>query len=56
MFQRVDKRYEGTGIGLAIVRKAAERMHAQVGVDSEPEKGSRFWLDLPRASHDSTPA
>ena len=40
--------YEGTGIGLAIVRKAAERLGGQVGVESEPGHGSRFWLQLPR--------
>jgi PAS domain S-box-containing protein len=40
--------YPGTGIGLAIVRKAAERMKGSVGVESEPGTGSRFWLQLPR--------
>jgi PAS domain S-box-containing protein len=50
MFQRVQgDEYEGTGIGLAIVRKAVERMHGQVGVASEPGQGSRFWLQLPGA-------
>ena len=48
MFQRIHgNEYEGTGIGLAIVRKAVERMHGQAGVESEPGKGSRFWLQLP---------
>ncbi len=41
------QRYEGTGIGLAIVRKAAERMGGSVGVESSPGQGSRFWLELP---------
>src|SRR5206468_1028463 len=44
MFQQLDKRYEGTGIGLALVRKTVERMEGKVGVESEPGKGSRFWL------------
>jgi len=39
----------GTGIGLAIVRKGAERMGGTVGVESKPGAGSRFWLDLPAA-------
>ena len=38
--------YEGTGIGLTIVRKAVERMGAKVGFDSEPGKGSDFWVQL----------
>jgi PAS domain S-box-containing protein len=48
IFQQVHKSYEGTGIGLAIVRKAMERMGGTVGVESEPGRGSRFWLQLPR--------
>jgi signal transduction histidine kinase len=46
MFQRLNKQYEGTGIGLSMVRKVAERMGGRVGFDSEPGHGSRFWLDL----------
>ena len=38
----------GTGIGLAIVKKAAERMGGRVGVQSTLGEGSCFWLDLPR--------
>ena len=38
--------YEGTGIGLTIVRKAVERMGAQVGFESELGKGSKFWIQL----------
>jgi PAS domain S-box-containing protein len=51
MFQRLhDSRgYAGTGIGLAIVRKAIERLGGEVGVESEPGKGSRFCLELPQA-------
>jgi PAS domain S-box-containing protein len=51
LFERIhsDTEYEGTGIGLSIVRKAIERMGAQVGFDSEPGKGSNFWIQLKRA-------
>jgi PAS domain S-box-containing protein len=41
--------YQGTGIGLAIVARAMQRMGGTCGVESEPGKGSRFWLDLPAA-------
>jgi signal transduction histidine kinase len=46
MFQRLNTEYVGTGIGLALVKKAAERMGGAVGFESEPGQGSRFWLDL----------
>jgi signal transduction histidine kinase len=39
--------YPGTGLGLAIVRKGVERMGGQVGLESEPGKGSIFWIKLP---------
>jgi len=39
--------YSGTGVGLAIVRKGAERMAGRVGVESKVGKGSRFWIELP---------
>lgn len=42
--------YEGTGIGLAIVRRAIERMGGKVGVQSEPGQGSRFWVELKRGA------
>jgi signal transduction histidine kinase len=38
--------YPGTGIGLALVRKGIERMGGRVGVDSQPNQGSRFWIEL----------
>lgn len=46
MFQKLDNQYEGTGIGLAIVRKVAERMGGKVGVESDPGQGSCFWVEL----------
>jgi signal transduction histidine kinase len=35
-----------TGMGLAIMRKAVERMDGHVGVESPPQGGRRFWFEL----------
>jgi PAS domain S-box-containing protein len=49
LFQRATTTHEGTGVGLAIVRKVVERMGGRVGVESEEGQGSRFWVELPLA-------
>jgi len=48
LFERIHPvtEYEGTGIGLTIVRKAIDRMGAQVGFDSELGQGSQFWMQF----------
>lgn len=48
VFERLHpaQEYPGTGIGLAIVRKGMERLGGRAGVESEPGKGSRFWIEL----------
>jgi PAS domain S-box-containing protein len=49
IFQRLhaSDKYPGTGIGLAIVRKAIERMHGRVWAEAAPSTGATFFLDLP---------
>jgi len=51
LFERIHPAsdYDGTGIGLTIVRKATERMGATVGFDSRLGKGSNFWIQLTKA-------
>jgi signal transduction histidine kinase len=49
MFERLTHDFEGTGIGLSIVRKAVERMGGEVGVDSEAGRGATFWIQLREA-------
>jgi signal transduction histidine kinase len=53
VFERLnDSRvYPGTGIGLAIVRRAMEKMKGRVGVESDLGKGSRFWVELSHAGN-----
>ncbi len=48
-FQRLEDRskYPGTGMGLAIVKKSVERIGGNIGVESQPNQGSRFWIELP---------
>ena len=51
VFERLHgySRYPGTGVGLAIARRAVERMSGRIWVESEPGKGSRFCIELPAA-------
>jgi hypothetical protein len=36
-------------MGLAIAKQGMQRMGGEVGVESEPGRGSRFWIELPVA-------
>jgi signal transduction histidine kinase len=40
----------GVGVGLAIVREIVTLHHGQVGLESEPERGTTVWFTLPLAS------
>jgi signal transduction histidine kinase len=52
IFERGDRAsdFEGTGIGLAIVARAMERMGGACGVQSKLNQGSRFWLEFNSAA------
>lgn len=49
IFQRLQRAedYPGTGVGLAIVRKAMQRMQGRVWAQSAPGQGATFFLELP---------
>jgi two-component system, NtrC family, sensor histidine kinase KinB len=41
---------EGAGLGLSIAREIVEAHGGEIGVESEPDRGARFWFTIPAAS------
>ncbi|MCW8854455.1 MAG: ATP-binding protein [Gammaproteobacteria bacterium] len=54
-FQRLgfmNSAIEGSGIGLTITRQLIEQMGGEIGVESEKNTGSKFWITLPLAKYE----
>ncbi|MCX7970871.1 MAG: response regulator [Negativicutes bacterium] len=47
------RKYGGTGLGLTICKRLIELMGGEIGVESRPRKGSRFWFVLPLADDET---
>lgn len=49
MFKRLDSigEYDGSGIGLAIVRLSIEKLRGEITIETNEEQGSRFTLSIP---------
>ena len=52
IFQRLHRSedYPGTGVGLAIVRKAMERMGGRAWAESATGEGATFYLEVPKST------
>jgi signal transduction histidine kinase len=56
MFERLrPDEYPGTGVGLAIVQRAVQKCNGRIGFESEPGRGSTFWIEMQRSQNLNVP-
>ena len=51
LFDKLDARSDGTGIGLALAKRIIEFHRGRIWVESEPRKGATFFFSLTQAEH-----
>ncbi|NIU84099.1 MAG: GAF domain-containing protein [Candidatus Thorarchaeota archaeon] len=53
---QMTRRYEGTGLGLAVCKQIIEAHNGNIHIDSEPSEGTSFKISIPKQSKEETPA
>jgi len=54
LFNKLDAQSDGTGIGLALVKRIIEVLDGRIWVESEVGKGSTFYFTLPKSAEPKT--
>lgn len=53
---QMTRRYEGTGLGLAVCKQIIEAHNGSIHIDSEPNEGTSFKISIPKQTKKETPA